>query len=307
MNLTVHIGTTKTGSTSIQAFMRANRAALAERGICYPASLGPQDHRGATVASLNANQSRDLMQHQHVDGEKELAAFRAKTRAAYLRELQSDPREVVISSEHLQSRCILPENLAHFRELFCRDFDRIRIVVYIRPQLDQIVSLYSTLLRSGYAHPLNRFVKSRIRSSFLPYFDLRALILRWSAEFGAENLIVRPYKAISGEMGTLGDFCALLDLDPASRQWRVAEKANTSINVAGQELLMMLNQTSALDDVQRRKVARWAETHCAGKGATPRPKLARAFQAQFDEGNAWVVENYFPDHPEYLEPRWPRG
>lgn len=306
MNLTVHIGTTKTGSTSIQAFMCANRAALAKHGICYPETLGPQDHHWATVSSLSMGQSQDLMLWCNVKSEKQLVAFRKKTQANYLRELRSRPRHVVISSEHLQSRCILPENVSRFRDLFCRDFEQIRVVVYVRPQLDQIVSLYSTLLKNGYAHPLQRFIKSRARATFLPYFDLQALIKRWSDVFGAENVIVRPYKAVSGPFGTLGDFCEILGLDPASPEWSEIEKANTSLNVAGQELLLMMNQTGALNDVQRRKLTRWIEANCAGKGTVPSLALAKSFHTPYEAGNAWVIEKYFPDHPEYLEPSWPR-
>ena len=214
-------------------------------------------------------------------------------------------KHVVISSEHLQSRLVQTKNVARFRQQFCQDFDDVKIVVYIRPQLDQIVSFYSTLLRSGYSKSLSEFIKSRIRPGFLPYFNIRAMINRWSEQFGNENVIVRPYKAIEGPLGTLGDFCDLLEIDPASAEWAEIKKSNTSLNVAGQELLLVLNQAGALSDVQRRQIVHWVTTNCAGKGAIPSLSLAKAFQAQFDEGNAWVVKNYFPDHPEYLEPSWP--
>ena len=41
----VHIGTEKTGSSSIQAFMCLNREPLRQRGALYPQSLGPLNHR----------------------------------------------------------------------------------------------------------------------------------------------------------------------------------------------------------------------------------------------------------------------
>ena len=66
MKLTVHIGTTKTGSTSIQAFMRVNRKALAAKGISYPAMLGVQDHRNAAIAVLNFTQGQDLLKRKEI-------------------------------------------------------------------------------------------------------------------------------------------------------------------------------------------------------------------------------------------------
>ncbi|MDP0929554.1 hypothetical protein Q0601_20405 [Paracoccus onubensis] len=309
MNLTVHIGTTKTGSSSIQRFLNCNSDQLRMKGILVPSSLGNIIHLNAVMASLPFGESMDLARVIKLTDARDHLAFRRNTIAAFQKELAASPdcREVVITAEYLHSRLPLRQHVQTFRDLFCRDFDKIRIVVYMRPQLDQIVSLYSTVLRSGYARPLNHFIRSRMSPAFRPYFDLRDVITRWGDVFGAENLVVRPYKAVSGKLGTLGDFCEVLDLDlnPDSEEWRIGGQVNTSINVAGQELLLLLNQTGALDAAHRRQVVKWAELHCTGHGATPPPKLARAFQSQFDESNHWVTETYFPGHPEYLEPRWP--
>jgi hypothetical protein len=47
----IHIGLPKTGSTSLQAFFRANRDILDERGIIYPDTTG-RDVGNATPAVL---------------------------------------------------------------------------------------------------------------------------------------------------------------------------------------------------------------------------------------------------------------
>lgn len=128
------------------------------------------------------------------------AAFRENTSAAFREEIAGAPgcQEVVITAEQLHSRLPLPDYIQTFRDLFCRDFSTIRIVIYVRPQLDQIISLYSTMLRGGYAHSLGDFIKSRMQPIFRPYFDLRDVITRWADVFGRENVIVRPYKALPG-------------------------------------------------------------------------------------------------------------
>lgn len=307
MNLTVHIGTTKTGSSSIQRFLTRNRDSLREKGFLVPSSLGNIIHLNAVMASLPFGESPDLARIIDLTGASGHAAFRQKTITAFREEIAASPncREVVITAEYLHSRLPLRNHVQTFRDLFCRDFEKIRIVVYIRPQLDHIVSLYSTVLRSGYAQPLNHFIKSRMKPAFRPYFDLRDVITRWSDTFGAENIIVRPYKAVSGKWGTLGDFCEILELDPGAEEWEIGGQVNTSINVAGQKLLLMLNQAGNLDTAHRRQVVKWAEINCAGHGAMPPLKLAQTFQSLFDESNDWVTETYFPGHPEYLEPRWP--
>lgn len=323
MNLTVHIGTTKTGSSSIQRFLNLNRAALRRKGILIPSTLGNIVHFHSVLASLPFGKSPDLARsvpdltnsfpfltkYVPLIGRRQHANFCRKTRAGFLEEVANagECKEVVITAEHLHSRLRKRKHIKTFRNMFCRDFQNVRIVVYIRPQLDQAVSLYSTMLRGGYANSLDEFIESRKLPSSRPYFDLRDVITRWTDVFGAENVIVRPFNGIDREFGVLSDFCDLLNIDPGKGGWRLDKQSNASINIAGQELLLMLNQTEALTALQRRKVVQWTEAHCTGRGAVPSLDLARSFQALFDDSNAWVIENFFPDHPEYLEPRWPKA
>ena len=307
MNLTVHIGTTKTGSSSIQKFLSVNRVALRQAGILVPASLGEELHLKAPLASLPFGASPDLAGLFDMATPEAHAAFRRQTVAEYRNDIAQAPgcREVVITSEHLHSRVPKKADIVRFRELFCSGFSGVRIVLYIRPQLDQLVSLYSTVLRVGYKNSLDDFTKSRMKPAFRPYFNIRHIIRRWSEVLGEQNIIVRPYKAVSRKDGTLGDFCDLLDLDLSDPQWQVPANTNTSISQAGQELLCMINQEKQVTPGLRRRVVGWVEKNSAGKGAQPSPELARAFQQGFDASNDWVIRTYFPDHPEYLEPRWP--
>ncbi|MDU9006521.1 hypothetical protein [Sedimentitalea todarodis] len=307
MKLTVHIGTTKTGSSSIQTFLAVNRATLGQAGILVPISLGKELHLRAPLASLPFGASSDLAGLFDMATPEAHAAFRRNTVAAYRNEIAQAPecREVVITSEHLHSRMPKRVDIERFKDLFCSEFSSVRVIVYIRPQLDQITSLYSTVLRGGYQNSLDDFVRSRMKPEFRPYFNIRHIIRRWSGVFGSENVFVRPYKAVSQKDGTLGDFCELLDLDISGSEWQVPDNANTSINQAGQNLLRLVNQEKSATARLRKQVVKWVEKNSAGRGEQPSPDLARAFQRGFNAGNEWVIKTYFPDHPEYLEPRWP--
>ena len=347
MRLTVHIGTTKTGSTSIQAFLRANRAALLERGTCVPESLGPQDHRYAVLSCLNFGQSADLMARQGLTTAAQLTAFRHQTHAAYLAEIAAarakGAHEVVITSEHLQSRCHQPVNLERFHRLFAQGFEQIRILVYVRPQLDQITSLYSTTLRNGFCETIDEHVLRHMTPTFHRYYDIAGILARWQAVFGPEALLVRPYRALPPQArgGAVADFCTLLGLRHDADGLSHPIETNSSIHAQGQELLRLFNLESAAGrdpaviiskrwipgaaletgparglrkilttrglsvNAQRASLVHWIEAQCSGKGAEASPLAAWRFQRQFRAGNAEVVARYFPGHPEYLSPRWP--
>lgn len=308
MKLTVHIGTTKTGSTSIQAFLRSNRAVLAAQGISYPAVLGAQHHIKAAVSALNFRQSRDLLTHQGIQTPRALEAYRVKVVNAYQEVIRRGAKHVIISSEHLQSRCNQPDNIERFRELFATGFDEVQIIVYVRPQLDQLVSLYSTTLRNGASETMHEHIERHISGKLFTYFDLQGIVQRWGAVFGEDRIIVRPYKAVPPQSkgGVVADFCLLLGLRHDDPAFTPPLETNSSIDERGQELLRIVNSNAGLDLERRRQVVAWVETNCSGKGAEPDLARAREFQKRFDEGNAWVVSRYFPDHPEYLEPRWPK-
>lgn len=310
MQLTVHIGTTKTGSTSIQKFLSTNREGLRQKGVLVPASLGKVMHLRATLASLPPDASTDLMKMFGLVDAESHEAFRQMAVTDFRNDIAQAPdcREVVITSEHLHSRVTDGADIQRFKDLFCQDFSGVRIVVYIRPQLDQIISLYSTVLRERYAGTLEHFIKTRMAPRFRPYFDVKDVITRWSALFGDANVLVRPYKALPpAQGGVVADFCQILGFRHDDPAFSTPTDVNSSISTQGQELLRILNQGGGLEPAQKRKVVAWVEQNCSGKGEEPKLAQAQSFQAQFREGNDWVVQKYFPDHPEYLEPRWPQG
>ena len=51
MELYLHIGTEKTGTTTIQSFLAANRDLLKRNRILYPRAPGEQNHRALAAAA----------------------------------------------------------------------------------------------------------------------------------------------------------------------------------------------------------------------------------------------------------------
>lgn len=306
MPLTVHIGTTKTGSKSIQDFLHMNTEELRKDGVLVPTTLGRPYNFKAVLAVAPYGGNKALASRIPIADEASHLSFQERTTKEFNDEVAeaSDCHDVVITAELFHSRILRPESVREFRDRFCRQFDQVRVVAYVRPQLDHVVSLYSTVLRNGYDGTIDDFVLKQAKAPLSPYFDLREFIKRWRGVFGESSMVVRPYKAIDGSLGTVGDFLTILGLDPGDERWTLKKKRNVSIDSRGQALLRILNKDGGLDPGKLKQVVRWVERNHMGKGAYPADMLAKGFQAKFADGNSWVIENYFPDHPEYLEPAW---
>lgn len=307
MKLTVHIGTTKTGSTSIQAFLGQNRASLRDAGILVPISLGVQNHFNIAISCLEYGQSDDLMKRVNILSTADLATFRYKRKRAFLTEVSAakDCQHTIITNEHLHSRCVKGSNIESFKDFVCPHFDKIEILIYVRPQVDQLVSLYSTVLRDGYTGTFESFVKRHMTSTFGPYFNLQDVISRWSKIFGEENIVVRPYNATKNILhGALGDFCNVTGIDISAESFTLPDSTNSSISPNGQGLLKLVNSIENISPIIQEKIIKWIEANCSGRGVVPNIDLAKQFMQRYTESNTWVVENYFPNNPEYLEPNW---
>lgn len=195
MKLVLHIGTEKTGTTSFQAWMAKNRAALRAQGIFYPESLGAQRHIRLSLAS-HSTVDTDVIgfRNRKIASQADLLAFRDRTQKAFRAEhaqARSDKaRLCVISDEGLQSRLARPDEVARVRDFLAPMFDSVEVMVSLRPQIDYAVSLLSTLSRLGH----------RIRSDWFDKvmpddhrYNYDRLIGLWEGAFGPQALRILPY------------------------------------------------------------------------------------------------------------------
>ncbi|MDN5788266.1 hypothetical protein [Pseudorhodobacter sp.] len=131
--LVLHVGTHKTGTTSIQLALRDNRATLLKAGICYP-DPGRDPH-----PDLPAH---NFIYRATLDGPEVMAA----ERALIWEEFRASRANCLILSEEGLS---LPrDKLQAFFEPWKDVFD-ISIVCYLRRQDRYAESLYSQYVREG--------------------------------------------------------------------------------------------------------------------------------------------------------------
>lgn len=216
MRALIHIGLPKTGSSSIQEFLRLNRPALCARGIRH-APLDPRfgsqfelgalglDAAGAVIEAEMARRVLNLRDDaQARDYAARARAFLDAGVAAWTEPLY------VGSSEHLAAWIDRPERVRALDGALSARFDEVRYLVYLRPQVELLLSGYSERVLRGGTETLEAHLDKR-----RGVHDHDRLVRRWEQAVGAERLEVRLLRADFLQDGDLvRDFCAVLGTPP---------------------------------------------------------------------------------------------
>lgn len=168
----LHIGPMKTGSTSIQWWLRVNRDALAEQGVAVPLHAD-QTNLSPLAATFGATQADDL---DEADGIQALKIPREQL-IADLDALGPETHTCIISGELMGQRMRRPA-IARLKTALSPYFDRWVIVIYLRRQDELAVSRLSTMLRRG------------ARARLAKPLDYARILDDWAGEFGREA--IRP-------------------------------------------------------------------------------------------------------------------
>ncbi len=236
--LLLHIGTEKTGTTSIQEFLAHNRAQLKQAGILYPICLGDKNH-----IKLTAYAERSPWpfgeKNLGIDSPEKHAAFCLTLEQQLDEELQRRPyRSVIMSNEHLHSNLSNPEQIQALKAFLAPHFSDIKVLVYFRRQDLMALSLYSTALLVGFT-PNRQLDVSAARSY---YYRFDSIYDNWAGIFGSENLLVKAFardKLVGGNV--VVDFCATAGLS-ADYGLAMTERKNESLSLEAACLILELNE-----------------------------------------------------------------
>lgn len=296
MKLILHIGTEKTGTTSIQQALAVDRDRLAGQGILFPRLFGSSNHMELAVAAMTPSADDELQMielgRQSETHEEYIQRLRAQLRSEIA---QSGVDQVLLSNEHCHSRLRDPAAIARILSLFDTQPQEVEIFVYLRRQDRLAVSLHSTRLKGGG----NDAVFPRTDAGPLPYyFDFEKLLNNYAQVFGAQSLRVRLYERahlLDGDV--VHDFYQAAGLGIQSAR---PPAANKSLSVTQSRFLELFNEIFPLIADGRLNTQRgpiYDAIRNAGKGDSYRPARAAAqnFYDPFRVGNAAVRAAHFPD------------
>lgn len=309
MKTTLHIGTTKTGSKSIQTFLSSNRAVLAKQGILFPKTMGLVNQISAAIYSGGDAQNPDLARQLGITNPEEYAKFAAGLPVALGAEIaEHQPQHVIISNEHMHSRLRSDYNFKRLKQLLklAGADGEVEVVVYLRPQVEHVISLYSTGLRHGVKETPEKFIEGWIAKPESHYFNFKVLLDMWANAFGKDNLRVRSFQAVKqAENGVVGDFVKVIGFDPVQADVRFPHVANMSMGARAARIMQTINQQEPKLAMHVRKAfLGWVRHDLRGGKIVPDIDVLRRFDALFQDTNREVIAAWLPDHPQAFDVSW---
>jgi hypothetical protein len=194
----LHVGTHKTGTTSIQA-------ALAE--LPRPTTRGDihVPHAGrADIGGGHHNLAWEL------NGDDRFDPARGGLAAVLVEIMTRGCSRVVLSSEDFEYLHARPEALRRLTDGLKEIGYRPVIVIYLRPQASYLESLYAELVRHGLPVTFDAFFDHVIAAGRFEFkdrwrfaFDYDGFAQSFAAAFGHDNVIVRAYGT---QTDVVGDF-----------------------------------------------------------------------------------------------------
>lgn len=298
----LHIGTGKTGTTSIQVRLKAAREELLRRGYCYPQTWGPQ-HHSQLVQLMDPARHGALETEEGEEPELPPAETVEAAMAGELQRLPEHVHSVVYSSELLYGNSLTPGGVARLKASLDAHFDRYMVICYIRRQDERAVSGYSTLLKDGHTwqDPLE------LSEGKLRLLDYAANLAPWAEAFGLDSMLVRVFERdalLEGDVVT--DFLRVTGIGHLEASEEVLSR-NPSLSAPALEFLRRVNEAlmsgkpggaeTGLTGTRSRRSQRLRRAlvrQFAGPGMLPARERAEAFYARFQASNAEVLARFFP-------------
>lgn len=298
--LYLHIGLSKTGTTSIQSFLQEHKEAIASQGVWFCSGRASGNHKPLSAAAFNHGSNDAAVRHLCTDrSEPGIRAFRSDVFEQFRREARSNPAETAIVSSEGLSRLYEPEEVARAVNLMAGVTEELKVVVFLRRQDLLATSRHHTLLVNG--SKLQR-VFPRPGTRQARYFDFNRTLGNWIECAGAENIIAIRYPERPSTEGfdAVDAFSQAVGLDQTGLQRRT--QRNVSLDAVNRLILLAYNVsgtgTAAGRSALIEKIGRLGDRGCKQSVSALQ---ARLFMEDYNEGNQrlfaalGLASDYFSD------------
>lgn len=238
MKAVIHIGTPKSGTTTIQSFLALNRDALRAQGFRYE----PFDTRN--VAQMELGLAGMIRAGETVDTAVKQWALGTYSRAAqeaYVQRFEESLTEglstwpehtYIASSEQIFAWLSTPNRVQALDDFLRKTFESVHYIVYFRPQHELMLSSYSERIKRGEVLTFDDHFAERLNRM---HWNRRAAM--WADIVGPGNFTVRLLdrgRLANGDL--LDDFCLTAGLDRSS----LATPENKNLSLSAEEVALYL-------------------------------------------------------------------
>lgn len=300
-NIILHIGTEKTGTTTLQLALLNNKNHLIKEGFYYLNGNDLINSRDIVSVCLEGVISDDYLDSIGVNSPWERQKFSENYREIFDAKINGLPVNIhtlVISSEHFHSllnEYLMVQNLRDLLEPFAKSF---QIFCYLRRQVDLAVSFYSTYLKGGGVQNFENFIADVLWVDN-HYCNYDIFLSKWERIFSKTEMVVKRFERteLIGE-NIIDDFFVSTGI-PIDCLFEKFHNANESIADFGQVLLRQINiYLTSSDSHENEEIDRirklLADNFC-GKGRQLKSEYAIRYQALFHESNESVRARWFPE------------
>ena len=312
--LFLHIGTQKTGTTSIQTFLKLNKLKLSAKEIYVPTSLdvGNGHHRWITLLSSEINKVDSFSLNLEFKSKEEKKIKIEEKLDSFNKEVEKKTHgKWIISCEHLQSELTSQSDILKLKNILINLFDKVTVILYIRNPLDTVVSLWSTQTKYGaklsrISKPNNKFYENVVNH--------KNTIIRWQSVFGRENLkVCRFQKKDFFRNNLIEDFCSKVEIE-FDDKYKKPPLANKSLSLIGMKSLGYINNfiphfekqksksLPLMRNRERENIASYIEEYTSKDIPYSVSKdEAKEYDEYYKESDEWVRKEFFNEDKELWE------
>lgn len=302
--LILHIGTFKTGTKAIQAFLRDNASILEEQGFKVPVNRrypgASQRRNGHFLAVRSCVDSRaDNYTSRH-----DMLAKRDYERFA--KALQTHDK-IILSDEAIWLEGTRGDQFwtnLH-EQITGAGVERVSIIIYLRRQDELSYSLWKQFIKTKLNVTFGKFLRRKTVVNMLDYHKTLSAI---ESVFGEGSVRVRVYdRRCFPEGDIVNDFCETAGITRDERFSAPEPEINPSLSTTAAEIKRWANESEVYRDAPnflRGPVRDYSARTPDESVSSMTPEHFEKIKDTYSEGNALIISRYFNGESNALV-EWP--
>lgn len=256
MDLVIHVGAPKTGTTTLQNWMNLQSKHLQDEGL-YVTGICSQEFHSEFVARTLTNPNNwphVFSGTRNSPSPTQVAAWYRRFDKALMKDVTKASRlgmhTYLISSENFHSipqagGGIVPFEGHNFLKTYMqRFFENVKIVAFTREERSLAESYYKTLLIFGLRKSKSEFLKSIDSES--PAFNNAKFLKNWQNHFGEENVVSFSYSGLTeSPQKIIKEFSDFIGHDGNCHCSNLRMAMNQSVPDSLARLILFLNLTES--------------------------------------------------------------